>query len=369
MSGTDVRREALKEIARERARMLGKESPKPYSPEEDKKRESHQPQQEEKEPFQEEKTFFEQISPDKVNLGVRRVDDSSFSWRPYSPFRKGGKKKKPHLLNTVTIWCMARKMIAQEWRRAKGIKKKDFGLDRLEREAAAWRERKEAERIQRQEAEARFRPHKEKLDGALKIIGERMVEEKDSLTSSTEAVKLIEDVMGDIGKVYNVEWRNDGCDIWIEPWQERWPRQKRGETLPITYRLRINDNLEIVSYELVKDEKIRRERRETMLASKLEKSVHEKPLEEDIKASLEERINQIGRLIELNKRKKENIWIAIVEPWEEIRRRNIERKGQGPVVTEAFLVKCVGGTVTASPIKKTDKFWEREEVKSGSSPQ
>jgi len=367
MSGTGVRREALKEIAREKARMLGKDSARPYSPEEDRKREDYPEQQEEKKPFPEEKTFFEQISPDKINLAERRADDSSFSWMQYSPWRKEGKKKTPKLLNTATIWCMARRMIAQEWRRARGTKKKDRGLDRLQREVAAWEERKVAEKIQQQEAEARFRKHKEKFDEALRIIGERMVEEKDNLTS-TGALRLIEDSMGGIGKVYNVEWRNDGCDVWIEPWEEKWPRQKRRETLPVIYRLRINDNLEMVSYELVEDKKIRREQKERVLVNQLEKSVLLEEDEQDIKASLKKRIDQIGRLIEL-KKQGENIWIAAVEPWEEMRRRNIERKGQEPVVTEAILVKCVGGTVIASPIKKTDEPWKREEVKPGSSTQ
>lgn len=367
MSGTGVRREALKEIAREKARMLGKDSARPYSPEEDRKREDYPEQQEGKKPFPEEKTFFEQISPDKINLAERKTDDSSFSWMQYSPWRKEGKKKTPKLLNTATIWCMARRMIAQEWRRARGTKKKDRGLDRLQREVAAWEERKVAEKIQQQEAQARFRKHKQKFEEALKTIGERMVEEKDNLTS-TGALRLIEDAMGGIGKVYNVEWRNDGCDVWIEPWEEKWPRQKRGETLPVIYKLRINDNLEMVSYELVENKKIRREQKERVLVNQLEKSVLLEEDEQDIKASLKKRIDQIGRLIEL-KRQEENIWIAIVEPWEEMRKRNIERKGQEPVVTEAILVKCVGGTVTASPIKKTDKPWKREEVKSGSGPQ
>jgi|GEM_PF-2139552 len=367
MSGTDVRREALREIAREKARMLGKESAKPYSPEEDKKRENYEEQQEEKKSFPEEERFFEQISPDKINLAERKTDDSSFSWMQFSPWRKEDKKKKPKLLNTATIWCMARKMIAQEWRRARGIKKKDFGLDYLQREAAGWEERKEAKRIKQREAEARFRKHKEKFDEALRIIGQRMVEEKDNLTS-TGALRLIEDAMGGIGKVYNVEWRNDGCNVWIEPWEERWPRQKRGKTLPVIYRLRINDNLEMVSYKLVEDEKTRREQKERVLVNQLEKSVLLEEDEQDIKASLKKRIDQIGRLIEL-KRQEENIWVAVVEPWEEMRRRNIERKGQGPVITESILVKCVGGTVIASPIKKTDEPWKREEVKSGSSTQ
>ncbi len=371
MSGTGVRREALREIAREKARMLGEKSPKPYSPAEDRKMENYQGQQEKKEPFPEEKTFFEQISPDKINLAKRRVDDSSFSWMQFSPWRKEDKEKKPKSLNTVTIWCIAKKMIAQEWRRAKGIKKRDPRLDFLEREAATWEERKEAQRRKQEEARVRFRKQKDKLDEVLRMIGQRMLEEKDNLTSKGTA-RLIEDAMESMGKVYNVEWRNDGFDVWVEPWKEGRSRQKRGETLPVIYRLRINDNLGMVSYELVEDEKIRRKQRGAMLANQLEKLVDEKSLgedEEDTKASLEKRIDQVGRLIELKGQEK-NIWIAIIEPWEEMRRRNIERKGQGPVITEAILIKCVNETaIIVSPVKKIDESREKKEVKSGSNAQ
>ena len=381
MSGTAVRREGMKEIAREKARMLGKVSPEPYSPEEDRKRGSSEEQQEGKKLPPEEKPFFEQISPDEVDLGARRVDDTSFSWTQFSPWRKEGKKKKaPRFLNTVTIWCTARKMIDREWRKAKGTPKKDRGLAVLEQEAAqiaiVIKEREEAEKIRQQEAEARFRKHKQKFEEALKTIGERMVEEKETLTS-TKALRLIEDTMGGIGKVYNVEWRDDGCDVWIEPWEERWPRQKAGETLPVIYKLEINDKMEMASYDLVKDERIIKKQQERMLANQLEKSVDEplhEPLEEDkqpsnIEASLEKRIDQIGRLIEL-KKQKENIWIASVEPWEEMRKRNIENKGKGPIVTEGFSLEWANGTVEAFPIGRTDKPWEKKvEVKSGSSPQ
>jgi len=359
--------------------MLGKESPEPYSPEEDRKRESYQPQQEEKKPFPEEKPFFEQISSDEVDLGARRVDDTSFSWTQFSPWRGEGKKKKPpKFLNTVTIWCTARRMIAQEWRKAKGITKKDRGLAILEQEAAqiaiVIKEREEAERIQKQEAEARFRKHKQKFEEALKTIGQRMVQEKDNITA-IGGIKLVEDSMGDIGKVYNVEWRSDGCDVWIEPWEERWPRQKTGTTRPVIYKLEINDKMEMASYDLVKDERIIKKQQEKMLANQIEKSVDEplhEPLDEDnqpsnIQASLEKRIDQIGRLIEL-KKQKEDMWIASVETWEEMRKRNIENKGKGPLVTQGFSLKWVNGTVEASPIGRTDKPWEEKlEIKPGSS--
>ena len=53
------------------------------------------------------------------------------------------------------------------------------------------------------------------------------------------------------------------------------------------------------------------------------------------------------------KKWKEDSWIVIFEPWEEMRIRNIERKGEGPVETECILARLVEGTIVTSPIKES----------------
>ena len=88
----------------------------------------------------------------------------------------------------------------------------------------------------------------------------------------------------------------------------------------------------------------------------------EEPLgtdEEDIKTRLEEKIEKVGRLIEL-KKLKEGAWLATVELWDQMRIRNVERKGEGPIVTESILAKVVDGTIVTSHVSGK-KSWEKKQ--------
>ncbi len=326
------RRQVLREIAKERAGTEDK-----YV-EEDKGQ-----QQETKEGMP-----FEQISPEKLLL-ERSGDDSAFNWTQFAPWEKGGGKKRPKSLNTTGIWLMARKEIAQVWREAKGIKERNPRIDILEREAAMYGEKQEKERKRKEEAKAEFEKQRSKVDEVLKIISQKILEEKDNLTAE-KAASLIEDAFGATGKVYDVQWREDRCDIWIEPWEKRWSRQDR--ELPTIYKIDINDKLEMVSYDLVEDEEVRLKVKEQMLANQLDESPDEEFLgsDEDIEGTLEKKLADVGRFVEL-KRLDENAWVATVELWEQMKIRNIERKGEGPIETEAILAKVVDGTITTSVIK------------------
>ena len=341
------RRQALREIAKERAGIQGKALSQTY-PEEDGRgqqgTEGGMP--------------FEQISPGKIILEGRRNDDSAFNWTQFAPFKR--EKKKAKSMNTATIWLMARREIAQVWREAKGIKERNPRVDILEREAAMYGEKQEEERRRKEEAKAEFEKQRFKVDEVLKIISQKILEEKDNLTAE-KTVALIEDAFGATGKVYDVQWREDGCDIWIEPWEKRWSRQKR--ELPTIYKIEINDELEMVSYDLVEDEEVRLKVNEQMLANQLNQ-LDESPDEdllgadEDIEGALEKKLADVGRLVEL-KRLDENAWVATVELWEQMRIRNIERKGEGPIETEAILAKVVDGTITTSVIKGNKSLEEK----------
>ncbi len=77
------RRQALREIAKERAGIQGKALSQTY-PEEDERgqqgTEGGMP--------------FEQISPGKIILERRRDDDSAFNWVHFAPWERGGGKEK-----------------------------------------------------------------------------------------------------------------------------------------------------------------------------------------------------------------------------------------------------------------------------------
>jgi len=351
MSDIDIRRKTLREIAKEKARIKGEVLS--YK---------EKPEQETKE-LQEESMPFKQARPEKIVLEKRREDDSSFSWTQFNPWRRESAKEKLNTINTATIWCMAKKMIAQEWREARGVEKRNPRVDRLEQEAAMWGGKQEEGRRRQEEARARFEKQRVKVDEVLKIIGQKILEEKANLTAKG-AANLIKDAMGTIAKVHDVEWRENGCDIWIEPWEDRWSHQNR--ELPTIYKIGINDKLEMVSYDLIEDEGARLNVKEEMLASELKESPDDEPLgvcEEDIKDALEKRIAKAGRLIEL-KKLKESTWIAIVEPWDQMKIRNIERMGQGPIETETIVAKVVDGKIITAPIKGKKSWEKRVENKS-----
>ncbi len=361
MSEVAVRRQAvseriqvLREIAKERAGTEDK-----YL-EEDEGRE----QQETKEGMP-----FEQISPEKLLL-ERRDDDSAFNWTQFAPFKR--EKEKARSMNTATIWLMARKEIAAVWREARGTpKKKNPKVELLEQEAAAYWEKQEEEKLRQEEVKARFEEQKVKVDGALQIMGERLLKEKDELTVK-RAAGLIEEAFAPTGKIYNIDWREDGCDIWFEPWEERWRCSNKAK-LPAIYNLKINDRLEVVSCDVIEDEKSIAEQQVVLLEREIQKgesgeSLDEEFLgadEEDIKAGIEKKVEKVGRIIEL-KKLKEGAWLATVELWDQMKIRNVERKGEGPIVTESILAKVVDGTIVTSHVQGKKSWEEKPESKSES---
>jgi len=361
VSGTGIRREALREIAREKA-WLGGRIPRKPSPEEARKEKSiPAPEGKRRELPQEEGIAFQQASPEQLVVEDRGGDDSSSGWVQFRPWEKDGAEKKPRKINTATIWCAAKKMIAREWRRARGIEKRDPRVEHLEREASLWREKKEAERIRQQEARRRFEEQKRKLDEALAIIGQRILEHKDNLTSDGAAA-LVEDAMQEVGEVYDVQWKPDGCDIWIEPWEEM--RSRRDGQLPTVYKIEINGELEMTSYELVDDEEIRRALKTEILGKRLARGLNDEPLGTDdgeITDAVEKKVDALGRLVDM-KKWNGNGWLVVLEPWEEMRVRNIQRKGKGPVKTECILVKVVDGTIITAPVRETESSKRTEET-------
>ena len=94
----------------------------------------------------------------------RRIDEleSTIAWQQYNPWQREKPRKRRSLNNaSISIWVFARKMIAREMRRAKGIKpKRDPELVAMERYAQDWERRKAEEkiRVQRAEEERQRRP-------------------------------------------------------------------------------------------------------------------------------------------------------------------------------------------------------------------
>jgi len=241
-------------------------------------------------------------------------------------------------------------MIAQEWRRALGVKKRDRRLDQLEQEAAFWKDGREEEKRKQDQATLKFEKYKKDLEKPLRDIGVKMVAEKDDMNLE-KANKLVEDAFGNVGKVYNLDWKENGLDIWIEPWEEKWARRKRGEKHPVIFYLRMNDRLEIDSINLVEDKEIIISQKKKMMERELDSSVDKEEIygldDEEISQLLEKKLSEMGRVIDL-RRLQDNRWIATIEPWEEIRQLNIKGT-EGPVTRTQIEINCSEGKFSFVP--------------------
>ncbi|MCK4263445.1 MAG: hypothetical protein KAX27_00745 [Candidatus Aminicenantes bacterium] len=358
MSGTSIRKQALKEIAREKSWSYGKKSTslgsfqEIPSEQEAKENEAEIEELPSKEGISMIPSPTEEIPSEESSMSQfkahRIPSPSAFTWQQYRPWGETKKKKKPRSVNTATIWCAARKIISQEWRKARGVKKRDHRFDQLEQEAAVWKKKREEERRSQLQAKLKLERYKKYLEKSLPLIGDKITEEKNNITLE-KANKLVENAFEDLGKIYNLEWKDTALDIWIEPWEEKRTRQKRGEAPPVIIYFRINNQLEIDFIKLIEDEEVVVQKKR-MMERELESSIDKEEIslmsDEEIGQLLEKKLCEMGRVIELRKLQ-DNRWTAFVEPWEEIRERNI--KGKGPVTRTQIEVNCSEGKFNFVP--------------------
>ncbi|MEE9316358.1 MAG: hypothetical protein V3U97_04530 [bacterium] len=372
MAGAHVRKQALAEIAKEKARMQDARELPPSILEE-------ALDFEEQERIKEElrKKDLEQRKPDEpvfksieeTQTQVQGRDDTfDFNWAPYGATPGKKKKAKPQTLNTVTIWCMARKMMTREWAKAKGITKRDPRVAALEQEALLYGERQEGEKRKKEEDRLRALEQRRKIEEPLRIFADRLLDKKEEGQLTPKIVNdLLDETLCDEGRIYEINWLKDGCEVWLEPWEEKRMREKMQETEPVIYRLVIDDNLDILSYDLVNDQELKKKKRKALFGKDLQEiedraSLKEEGVlvedEEEVKRFLEKRLSKIGR-IEDFKKWTHLSWTALIEPWDEMKRRNLERKGEPPIVTERILARVVKGKLIVVPLRDADKPWEK----------
>ena len=248
------------------------------------------------------------------------------SWMPQK--KKDKKEDKPISINTATVVAIRKKLMAMEWRRAKGITRPDPRMVALEKEAATWKERREARKRQEAEEKRRMEEQKAQLQSCLRIFGKKLYEIRDNVNAKM-ANRLFEEAFDALGEVVDLKWEKEGCIAVIEPWEEKKRRRKEHRTEPNLYELRIDEELKISSYEKIKDEKKKRAEQVRHFLKPLMAVIREKAPQVGIKV-LEKAISEAGRIVNLNQ--DVHGWRAMVEPWEEMRMRNIERGGRPPIV-------------------------------------
>lgn len=181
--------------------------------------------------------------------------ETSFGWVPYAPFQREAPRPR-RFANAASIWVHAKKMIAVEMRRAKGVKKPDTRGLAMERFAAEWERKKEEERVrkQREEEERTRRQRKEEMLEAM--IGESLeafAVENQRLKAEREeqraAGRLFRQALEAVGEVSELSRRDGGWRVLMEPWEEKRERRVREGDMssPIIYQMEVDNEFNITS--------------------------------------------------------------------------------------------------------------------------
>lgn len=374
----NVGAEAIKQISKEKARIFRKRTEEPSLLEKIalawKEKKDKERRQRQREALKKGESlglsFRETVAKEVVDHDKQRLSETSraesrdeIGWTQFNPWKKEGNKKKKEIsINTATIVAIRKKIIAEEWRRALGKPKQDNKFRDLEQEATIWRQRKEEAERRREEMKIRVARHRELLSEALVGFAKGLREKKDSMEPKALSI-FLEESLGNAGEVFDIDWQEKGCFVWIEPWEEKKRRKISGIDIPVIYRVKIDEDLQISSYEEVEDEEIIESLREELLTRSFRESLEGISFnidnEDEAKQFLEDRLLDIGRLINLERT--ENGWLATIEPWEEMRIRNARRRGKPPMVTDEIEIDWKDGKLEFAPEEEGDDIEEEEE--------
>ncbi|MDA2930069.1 hypothetical protein MYX84_09010 [Acidobacteria bacterium AH-259-O06] len=337
---------AKREMAKEKRELAGKQERTPTPLEqaaeklvrEQEQKEKEQGREEKKKPIQpwrigreeEEKrkeTPFEPVSKADFTGESTSKSYEGFDWRSYNAGLPE-KKEKRRYLNTATIWLIGRKMMAREWRKAKGKSRPDRRLEQLEREAKDWFERKELERKKEEAKKEKSRYHFDKLQEVVKEFALEVAEKKDE-RDPEEIKAMFKEHLKSVGNPYKVEWSKEACRIWYEPWEETTGRKISMVTKPVMYTAFVDTDMNVTSLERTEDDGSVSTAKQENLADIFEKLLEDESLdpdEDEIDDLLQQTITEVGRLVSF--RRTDSGWIAAVEPWQQMRVRNTQRSGE-----------------------------------------
>lgn len=331
---TNLRAEALREIAREKDRIFrrkrqGLSTLEKAAQEWEGNRMSQEKRTQIEQQENDKESPFKSLSPEEILKHQEQTGTDAFDWVQLNPHKKEEKKEQPISLNMATIRSMAKKLIAREWRRARGIQKQDPRVYNLEREAVSLREKKELkQRIQR-EKEEKIVKYVIKLNSALNEFSRKLVSDYETLYVKETANVFNNILEEEVGEIFKIDWSPEGCKVWFEPWEEKRQRRIRGESFPSMFEAVIDGNMDICSFEEVESREVKSVVIEEALVQNLEDSIEVENLNEtELEEALENTLSDFGRLVSLKRIQKG--WTAAVEPWEEVRRRNIERMSADP---------------------------------------
>ena len=338
MKSAGLRKKAIDEIASEKARALGKKYKGKSPLERDAevvKRDFEYQKSIQSKPVSAVPAMdntpaldFREVSPEEFPK-ERPLDSVLDLWMPPKKRKEKDEEAKPRTINTATVVAIRKKLMAMEWRRARGITRPDPRMVLFEKEASQWKEKRDGRERQEAEEKRRMEELRSQLEACLSVFGKRLYEAKDNVTPDM-AARIFEEAFEPLGEIADLEWEKDGCRAVIEPWEEKKRRRREHLSEPLLYELRIDQELNISSYEKIKDEKKHRVERARHFLKPLMSVIREKSPRAGIKV-LEEAISEAGRIVSL-KQEGGGGWRATVEPWEEMRARNVQRGGRPPIV-------------------------------------
>jgi len=261
----------------------------------------------------------------------RRAGEPAFSgWEeraaaPAASGAGGGKKQ----MSSSGLNRLARKIMSLEWARAKGTLGTRLAgqrVARFEREAAEYQQENERNKRMRALALGRAARLSTSLQEALSAFGPRL-RELPPEERPARAEDLLAESIRLVGEVDHVHWDPDGCHIVFEPWHEKRLRRKNRDARPLLFRASVDDRLRLthcVPLEGTRQEASRRE----SIVDRLQAALRTHGRTPQV---LHDALRRVGRIV--GRRDMSDGGIATgVEPWEEVRRRRLERTGPAPAI-------------------------------------
>jgi len=266
------------------------------------------------------------------DAGEAAEPNEGFNWDPFQSEQGEGKKKVKDL-NAASIARLARKIIAREWAMALG---RGMGLENgqatIERGVEEYRKKKAAEREMKEIEGQRANKQRAAMEAALWAFGRNLLKVPKPVAPE-EAETLLEEALSKVGDTIRITWQPDGCHILLEPWEEKRLRRKTRSTVPAIFQATIDDNLMLSSYQRVEDPQVLRRTQNDIILKNILSSFRKSP-RKDFHA-FENAVSEGGRIIRSTKM--DGGGKINFEPWEEMRRRNLERKGQHHIMT--YMIK------------------------------
>lgn len=146
-------------------------------------------------------------------------------------------------------------------------------------------------------------------------------EEPDPIEVSGRITRAVQDV----GFLFDIGWGSEGCDIWLEPWEERKSRRERGEEEPVIYHIGIDEDMEVVLRGIGRAEltaggerpEVGKEDEDLMALLAPGNKLMELGEGDEPDLAIRGALSELGKVVGVDR--DEDVWRVSLEPWAEVR--------------------------------------------------